>query len=599
MKTLDEKIKLGTFSRSIEMDGEPKDEDMSIECSFSSEEPVERSFGVEVLDHSPASVDLSRLNNSAPLLLNHNYDDQIGVIEKAEIANGKGKAKIRFSKSAKGREIWQDVKDKIRRNMSVGYRITKIIEEMDKVKDETVCRVTGWLPMELSIVGIPADNSVGIGRKLDVSETEAVITRMVLEEKPVITIKKQEENKMTPEEKADMLKTEQGRAKEILAIGKRHGIADEAAIAVSEGTSVADFSRSVLDKLAERQATIKQAPQVLTEKEAKGFSFIRAINALADPNNAQAQEAAKYEREVSAAAAKAYGVQARGILLPNEVLKRTFDTTAGASIIQTNVLTGSLIETLDAMAVVMSLNPTILRGVVGNLQISRQTARATSENVAEDGNATASNLTLDDIDLTPHTLTANSYISRRMLLQTSLDCENMIKNDIAESLALKLDYNALRADGTSNAPTGILSTSGIGAIAWSGADTPSFGKFVDLETEITKDNVRINSMNYLMAAVFAGTCKQTARVASTDSRMLMEDGEINGYPVKVTNQMPASTALFGKFSDLIIAFWSGIDLIVDPYTQSKKGGVVVTGLYDYDFGIRHPQSFAKATNTGS
>jgi len=598
MKTLDEKIKLGTLLRSVDMDGEPKDEDMSIECSFSSEEPVDRCFGIEVLDHSPSSVDLSRLNNAAPLLLNHNWDDQIGVVEKAEIANRKGKAKIRFSKSAKAREIWQDVKDKIRRNMSVGYRITKIIEETDKVKDETICRVTGWLPMELSIVGIPADNSVGIGRKQDVSETEAVITRMVKEEKPKITIKK-EEPKMTPEEKAEMLKSEQGRAKELLAIGKRHKLEDEAAQAISEGTSVADFSRNVLDKLAERQAKIQQAPQVLSEKEAKRFSYIRAINALAFPNDPKAQEAAAYEREVSSAAAKAYGTTARGILLPNEVLKRSFDTTAGASVIQTSVLTGSLIETLDALAVVMSLNPTVLRGVVGNLQIPRQTARATSEDVAEDGNATASNLTLDDIDLTPHTLTANSYITRRMLLQTSLDCENMVKNDIAESLALKLDYNALRATGAGNAPTGILSTTGIGAIAWGGADTPSFGKFVDLETEIAKDNVRIDSMNYLMNAVFAGKCKQTAKVSSTDSFMLMEKGEINGYPVKVTNQMPTSTALFGKFSDLILAFWSGIDLVVDPYTQSKKGGIVVTGHYDYDIGVRHPESFAKATNTGS
>lgn len=597
MKTLDEKIKLMPFARSVRMDGEPKDEDMSIECSFSSEEPVDRSFGVEVLDHSPSSVDLSRLNNSAPLLLNHDWNDQVGVVEKAEIANGQGKAKIRFSKSVKGREIWQDVKDNIRRNMSVGYRITKIVEEVDKVKDETICRVTGWLPMELSIVGIPADNSVGIGRKQDVSETEAVITRMVKEEKPVITIKK-EELKMTPEERAEMLKGEQGRAKELLAIGKRHKLEDEAAQAISEGTSVADFSRNVLDKLAERQASMKQAPQVISEKEAKKFSFIRAINALAFPNEKKFQEDASYEREVSSAASKAYGTQARGIMIPNEVLKRDFNTTAGASLIQTSVLTGSLIETLDNMAVVMGLNPTVLRGLVGNIQIPRQTAGLTVQHKAESGAADASAPTFDDIDLSPKTATANTIISRKMLLQTSLDCENFVKNELAKRIALMVDYTALRGTGA-NTPVGILNTTGIGAIAWGSTDTPSWGKIVDLETEISKDNALLGSMNYLMPAVFAGICKQTVKVSNYPVYLLDEQLRMNGYPVKVTNQMPASTVLFGNFADLILAFWSGIDIIVDPYTQSTKADVVVSAHYDYDIGVRHPQSFAKATNTGS
>lgn len=136
----------------------------TVPISFSSELPVERWFGQEILDHAPTAVRLGRLNNGGALLMDHNRDDQIGVVESATIGKDKkGRAVVRFGKSARAEEIFQDVLDGIRRLVSVGYRVHKT-ETESKSGGVEIVRVTDWEPFEISIVSIPADDSVGVGR---------------------------------------------------------------------------------------------------------------------------------------------------------------------------------------------------------------------------------------------------------------------------------------------------------------------------------------------------------------------------------------------------------------------------------------------------
>ena len=100
-------------------------EDRVMEFSFSSEYPVERSFGSEVLSHDKDAADLSRLNDGAPLLFNHDMDRPIGVVERAYLDDDKkkGVSRVRFSRNSFAQEILADVKDGIMRNISFGYRI--------------------------------------------------------------------------------------------------------------------------------------------------------------------------------------------------------------------------------------------------------------------------------------------------------------------------------------------------------------------------------------------------------------------------------------------------------------------------------------------
>lgn len=157
-----------TLYRSLRIGGDDAraidEESRTVELAFSSEEPYERFFGVEVLDHKAASVRMSRLQDGAALLLQHDTDQQIGVVESARIdGDRRGRAKVRFGRGQLAEEIFRDVLDGIRRHVSVGY----IVHDMQleaRGEDVDTYRVTDWEPLEVSIVSIPADASVGVGR---------------------------------------------------------------------------------------------------------------------------------------------------------------------------------------------------------------------------------------------------------------------------------------------------------------------------------------------------------------------------------------------------------------------------------------------------
>ena len=151
--------------RSFDLSRSSLDEDeRTVDVIFSTEtDEVERSWGVEILDHGAKSVRLKRLNNSAPLLLDHDPREQVGVIESARINGKTGAATVRFSRSAKGEEIFQDVKDGIRSKISVGYRVHALVmEKRDKMTGKETYRVMDWEPFEVSLVSIPADDNAGV-----------------------------------------------------------------------------------------------------------------------------------------------------------------------------------------------------------------------------------------------------------------------------------------------------------------------------------------------------------------------------------------------------------------------------------------------------
>lgn len=161
-------MKIKTLYRDFQIRSEDIDEkNRTFPISFSSEEPVERWFGTEILDHTRTSVNMERLNNAAPFLVNHNTNDQVGVIEKGKIDTGekKGTAIVRMGNSERANEIFQDIIDGIRKNISVGYIINKLVETVEDKK--STFRAMSWTPMEISTVPVPADNTVGVGRDLE------------------------------------------------------------------------------------------------------------------------------------------------------------------------------------------------------------------------------------------------------------------------------------------------------------------------------------------------------------------------------------------------------------------------------------------------
>lgn len=170
---MSKKIKTKREYRSaVIQSGKINEENRTVDISFSSEQPVNRWYGNEILGHKSSEVDLTRLNDSAAVLVDH-HGDQVGVVEKAQVKLKKGLAQIRFGAGVRASEVFKDIVDGIRKNVSVGYAVRemKLVEEKDK---KQTFRATLWEPLELSIVSVPADQTVGVGR----SEKEEYETKV-------------------------------------------------------------------------------------------------------------------------------------------------------------------------------------------------------------------------------------------------------------------------------------------------------------------------------------------------------------------------------------------------------------------------------------
>lgn len=158
------------------MEGEGNERKFTL--SYSSEEPYERWWGTEILSHTEGAMDLTRLNSIGCVLYNHNRDKVIGKVLRAWVENGRGNAEIEFDEDAESDVIFQKVKSGTLKGVSVGYMVTNW-ETVAANKKSADGRFTGpceiatrWEPFEVSIVSIPADPTVGVGRSHEEPETE-------------------------------------------------------------------------------------------------------------------------------------------------------------------------------------------------------------------------------------------------------------------------------------------------------------------------------------------------------------------------------------------------------------------------------------------
>ncbi len=586
-------IQAGTLHRNFSL---PKEaisvEERTVDVSFSSEEPVERWFGNEILDHSPESVNLGRLQSGGAVLVDHDHTDHIGVVESANISGDrKGRARVRFGNSARANEIWQDVVDGIRHNISVGYRIDKMKLEGEQDGIETY-RATSWTPFEISFVAIPADTSAGVGRSQGDLETIIIEEIMTEEVKaPVIDV--------TAEREA-IRKTEIKRIGEIEAMGSKFEAKDLARDFVSAGKSADEFRSELLAKLGNAKP-VTESPEIgLSTEEIREFSFMKAINALANPNDKRAQDAAAFEFEASRAAGDRYGKVPQGIMIPVDILRAKRDlnvgtATAGGNLVATDLLADSFIDKLDNAMIATNAGATILRDLQGNIAIPRQTGGASSYWVAESGAITESAAAFDQVTMSPKTVGAFSDISRKLLLQSSVSVENFVRNDLALRLALAIDNKAFEGDGTSNTPTGVVNATGVGSVAFASATAgaATWGEVIDMESQVSQDNALLGNLGYITNAAQMGYLKQTKKDAGSGI-FLVEDMMLNGYPVYVSNQIStAGQMLFGNWADLMIGYWSGVDLNIDTSTGSTSGTVRIVALQDVDVAVRHGESFSK------
>ena len=588
VKDIEERKGAEVHHRAMEMDMSPIDEDSrTVRIAISSEEPVERSFGKEVLDHSESAIDLSFLaSGRAPLLLDHDPEKQIGVVESVEL-DGKSRrlrAKVRFGKGELAREAFSDVVDGIKANISVGYSISKMDRDRN---DRETYRASSWKPVEASLVSIPADMTVGVGRSSEPSN------------KPVIKTSFVEENTMSEVDieavKAEAQQTAQRNAAQIVELGSRHNQGEMARKAIAEGRSIEEFRGELLENIGSQRA-LEDQEVGMTNQEVKKFSLARAVNALANPTDRRAQEAAAFEFECSRAAADQYGTTAQGIMLPAEVLrtwKRDMNSGDDAALFSDDFRGGDFIDALRNQSSVMQAGARMLGGLSGDVKIPKKTAASTAAWIStEGGDATESEMTVGQVSLAPKTLGAFTDVTRQLLIQSSLDVEGLIRDDLSRALAIAIDKAGLEGTGSAGQPTGILNTTGVNTVtAFAGAN-PTFAEVVSLETAVAEDNALLGNLSYIMPASMYGALKTTEKASGTAQFVVEPGGSINGYRGIVSNQATAGNLYFGNFDDLLIGMFGGLDLTVDPYTMSKSGTIRLVALQSVDMAVRHAVSFA-------
>jgi HK97 family phage major capsid protein len=652
-----EKPCIGTqFKRqaAIELLKSPEGGDPNLlEFSFSSEAPVERIFGTEILSQQDGAPDFSRIESGvAQYLWNHDRDVVLGRVERAWLAEGRGRCQVRWSPVTEMEGTVEhkrrlEIESGIVRGVSFAYSIDDIQEEADRTM-----LVTKWSVLEISSVTVPADATVGQGRAIAEPEVLAPkpeeVDNLMQESarnsgsdpsadipmsQSVEPIKAEgptaEEARafavQAERASASAVKTERDRATAIAAMGEKKGERELAQKLIAEGASLETAYAAFLEagngaRKVEVSGVDHRADDAkigMSERELSRYSLLNVANYLADPNPRTAERAA-FELDASKAAQSKHERSANGVLIPWDVLSApnylratSFQQTGifadGGALVGSQRLDGSFIDLVRNRSAVLNAGVTMLSGLQGNVEIPKKLTSSTYYFVGEDQDVTGSKLTFGLVNMNPKTIGARVPISRRMMIQASPDIEVLVRADMAESLAIGIDYETLYGTGATNKPLGIINTTGIGAETLGGgisvvfpaslggatANAGDWADYVGLESDIAANNLDVSSMKYLLNAPMRGALKQQLVASAAGSDFIYgADGMINGYEVIVSNQMRNNNVLFGNFADCIIGMWSGLDVVSDPYTQSAAGQVILTVHQDFDVAVRRAESFS-------
>ena len=665
-------------------------DDLIVDMAFASGEPYERWWGIEILDVKGAR--LGRLNDGAPLLFNHDWNDLRGVHVPGSVradTDGVMRGQVRITSATQaGRDTIALVDTKVLTKASIGYQIITIVEKSTGKGGEQIERtidgatferlleahgatrdangfrraldgavgkleragdsmptyiVTDFEPLENSLVTVPADASVGVGRSAQsaaqlVSQPPAAVA--VTERKAIMP----QENQAAAGANADSgaaqqrasnvpmpsgtpgnsaLQMEQTRRQGIENLCRAMKIDDNIRDHfIGTGMSIAEISNDLLQIQEQRgqQNPKSVAALDLTPGETKRYSLMAAIRACADKNWTNAG----FELECSREIAKRQNtvLDPNKFFVPFEVQGRQVQAVNGslmtadarraaggyarrdltaASASGGGYLVGtenmSFIEILRNRSVAYRMGARRMAGMVGNVTIPRQTAAATAVWLANEAStATESQQTLGQLSLSPKTVGAYTEISRQLMLQSSPDAEAMVTSDLGSVCSLAVDVGALRGSGSSGEPTGIVNTAGIGSVSGSSI---AYAGILEFQTDVATGNVMPVAGGYATTPAVAALLMQRVKFSSTASPLWegnVWDGSMAGFAAMSTNQMSSATMLFGDWAQVVIAEWGVLQIEVNPYANFQAGIIGVRAMVSVDVGLRYAAAFSLASS---
>ena len=530
--------------RYLTLDDSTADSDQ-LTFSFSSETPVTRYFGDEVLDHDPASVDLTRLNGgAAPLLLNHDPDQVLGLVERAWIDPDKrrGMARIRWASNDRAQQVRADVEARVMPNISVGYAV------IDATSEGEVMHVKRWQPVELSIVSIPADPTIGVNRAIPStsSSTRAMTTAPAVDYfgRPIQTAVPARDEFQQESREFSFVRAIQASA--------------------SGNWAAAGREREINEELQHRNG-----------RRTQGF-FV--------PD--QVWQKRDYVKGTATAG---------GNLVATDHLAANFIE--------------ALRDRLAVAELGATLLPGLIGDVSIPKRTGSATAYWFGGDNAD--SITESTGTVGTVTMSPKPLGAYSKFSYLMRLQSTPGIEQLIRDDFVALLANAVDAAAINGSGSSHQPLGILNTAGIGSVAGgTNGLAVTMDHLLDLKKEVTIDNADAPTAGYLTnAKVEAAVSKLkdgNGQYLLSPYGTELGRSQIAGRRFEVSNNVPSnltkgtgtdlSAVIYGQFRDLLIGTFGSLEVVADPFTDFAKGTVGVRALQAIDIAVRHPESFAAMTD---
>jgi HK97 family phage major capsid protein/HK97 family phage prohead protease len=622
VKKLDErKLKSEVNFRELSFTREAIDENTrTVSLAFASELPYERWWGIEILDCSSTAVRLERLLNKAPLLFNHDRDELLGVVETVSLgADRVCRATVRFGKGDEAEQRYQDVIDGILTKVSVGYAIHEYLLEKE-VEGEATYRITDWEPFEISMVTIPADDSVGLGRSVeeaanltsppnrdspaappqstlevkDQSTRESGFFNTQLKEKKMTkTVEELEAEGRAIAAKMNEKELEQARRDKIIEIGvtySEHLTMEDVQRAIAEKKTPYDLQETVIQRQKTKHSDTSGQNIGMGERDIKNYSIAKAVRALVLGD----WKDAGLEREAAIACGARFGgsmeFTGRNLILPFDVIGSR-DFTAGTAseagnLVATDLRGDLFTDVLRKKLALGNLGVTMLYGLNGNIDIPKKTIGMSLAYLAEVATASETQPTTGKVSMGPKRISGFVDFSKQAVIQSAMALEPMLRQDMLSEYAVQVEDAAINGSGSGSNPRGIRNVSGIGSVVGgTNGALIDWGHVVDLESAVANVNAEpdVNS-GYLINTATRGHFKQTQK-ATNFNQFIWDNGAqpLNGYRAEVTNTMPsdltkgtstgvASSLLYSSMWDmLVIGTFGAIELTLDEVTQATNG----------------------------
>ncbi|ELV3164496.1 phage major capsid protein [Escherichia coli] len=626
------------------------------EIAFSSTQPYQRQFWDEqnqemvvldeILVHTPEAVDLSRLNNNAPLLFNHNFDNHIGVVCNARIdADNVGRALVKFSKHG---TLANDIRNKViegtMEKISVGYDIKEY--HIDYAKSQLI--VSKWIPHEISWVTVPADDSVGLNRSLNTitvnleakrDMTKEQIEQVKDEEKEVAQVEE------TPVEETQERQVEENEENENLEDGKDaehpESVDDDSSTVreteeIKEEREAAPVEEEKIEEVAERSEEdeleireiarelnindeeLKRAlaikdmtpeafrtkalnnitnaqrnnEQIKDSKMEKTFDLNNVIRSLVDGEALGANEA-----EFSAMAATATmqrGRAARGgsVFVPAAAMRAAAAGNTKAdltAITDEKLMTESYIEMLMPESVLGRLGVTVYSGLNAPTAIPKMTKSSVDSFgfVDENGAAPESKAEFANVKLSPKTFAGGNPISRQSL-KTVPGIATLITDHINKAVRIKLEQLILSDKENARGPAGLVKQL-VDASRVEKKAAFSYKDFLKEIAKLTDAGVPAQAIKFAMSGATAAELESTLKDNGV-SGYIIENGKLAGYEVVTSGVIPADHIVLGDFSGITIGEWGGLELDMDDTTYRAQSAIVPRIWVDLDYVVTQPEA---------